>query len=252
VATVEHVMGFVRLGSEPLEPTGDLAAGTLLETGEGRAGLLLLGGTALRLDTWTRVRLDGPGRISLDRGAIYLDSGEAGRGVAVVTAEGVVRDLGTRFEVRSAAGTLRVRVRAGAVVIERADGRGERADAGTETTVRDGRLTRRAFSPADPEWGWTLRASPGFVLEGRSLADFLDWVSRETGRSWRLAEGAERRSPSTIVLHGSVAGMSPDEGLAAVLPTCGLTHRVREGVIEVVPAEGESSSDGPPAAPEAP
>ena len=42
----------------------------------------------------------------------------------------------------------------------------------------------------------------------------------------------EARS-SAIELHGSIAGLTPDQAPAAVLPTCGLSHRLQGGVLRI-------------------
>ena len=42
-------------------------------------------------------------------------------------------------------------------------------------------------------------------------------------------------------LHGSIDGMTPVEALDAVLPTCGLTHRVDAGTLHVQHLDGGSS-----------
>jgi len=52
---------------------------------------------------------------------------------------------------------------------------------------------------------------------------FLDWASRELGTRWEYGRPEMRRRVEPIVLHGSLEGLTPDEALAAVLPTCGLT-----------------------------
>jgi hypothetical protein len=54
---------------------------------------------------------------------------------------------------------------------------------------------------------------------------FLDWVSREQGWRWQFEQPAMRGRVEQIVLHGTIDGLTPEEALAAVLPTCGLSFR---------------------------
>jgi len=85
-------------------------------------------GVALRLDKATQIRIVSAQALILDRGALYFDGDHARREVR--TRFGTVRDVGTRFEVRTG-DVLHVRVRDG-----RVDFRGEAVDAGTELIVR--------------------------------------------------------------------------------------------------------------------
>jgi hypothetical protein len=65
---------------------------------------------------------------------------------------------------------------------------------------------------------------------------FLDWASRELGVRWEFEDAATQRRVHQVVLHGSVEGLSPEEALAAVLPTCGLTFSLQAGRIVVAAA----------------
>ncbi len=65
--------------------------------------------------------LDAPGRLYVRQGTIYVDSGAdpvASR-LEVVTPAGTARDVGTQFELQVAGAALRLRVREGAVSIDR-------------------------------------------------------------------------------------------------------------------------------------
>jgi hypothetical protein len=48
------------------------------------------------------------------------------------------------------------------------------------------------------------------------------------------------RSAASIVLHGSIEGLTPVAAVETVLPACGLVHRVRGGAlfIEELPHRG--------------
>ncbi len=223
--------GPVTAGSETAATLrlGDaLAPGATIRTGGGLATVALSGGGELRLDAETVVGLRGEREVTVERGAVYFDSG-AGTGsaaLAVRTAFGVVRDIGTRFEVRVSPGGMRVRVRDGAVQYEH-DAVRQTATAGTELMVSaEGPVTARPAAPYGSEWGWVQRAAPAFRVEGRTLAAFLRWVSHEGGWDVQLADAALERAAATITLHGSIDGLTPDEAVATILPTCGLAHRM--------------------------
>lgn len=63
------------------------------------------------------------------------------------------------------------------------------------------------------------------LLEGATVGRFLDWASRELGVPWEYADPTVRPRFEDVVLHGSIEGLTPDEALRAVLPTCGLRAR---------------------------
>jgi ferric-dicitrate binding protein FerR (iron transport regulator) len=218
----------------------DLVAGTWLETpADGRAALRADGRVSVRLDTGTRVQVLSASSYRLDRGGLYVDTGSetAPANLSVRTAQALVRDIGTQFELRADAGVTRVRVRAGTIVL---DGHGEaaRAGAGTALDVEHGAITRRAVAIYGPDWAWAEQIAPEFALEGRSLRTFLDWAARETGWTVRIASPDLARSADGIRLHGSAAGLTPSQALEAVLPTCGLALRRQAGTawIEQIPA----------------
>lgn len=217
-----------------LGPGDTLSNRTWIETGaDARAAFELLDGGSLRLDRSTRLRFLATDTVALEQGAIYFDSGrlEAGaRRLTVETDWGRVRDIGTQFEVRTENG-LRVRVREGRVNLDR-QGRIYPAGAGVELRLSaGGALSRRNVPLFGPEWDWVLEVARPFGLDGQPLDSFLSWVSRETGREVRFADAALAETATVVRLHGSIAGLRPDEALEAVLPTCGLTHRLDAGTL---------------------
>jgi ferric-dicitrate binding protein FerR (iron transport regulator) len=213
----------------------EVVAGSWLRTGSSaRAGLLLEGGESLRLDSETRIRLVSDRAVDLSRGAVYVDSEGAGHlGIEVRTAFGVAREVGTQFEVRTDGDALTVRVREGTIVLAR-DGEEITIRHGSELAVTAGGLpsTRSLESYAD-EWAWVQELAPPFVVEGRSVVAFLDWVSRETGLWVSFADAEVESLAGTTVLHGTIEGLSPAAAPSVVLPGCGLIYHIREGVLTV-------------------
>jgi hypothetical protein len=206
---------------------------------EGQAALRLGGGSSLRLDAGSLLRLLGPSTVELARGAVYVDSGPTpspGGAVAVRTRFGVATDVGTQFEVRLLGGepsALRLRVREGEVRLVRGE-TSHGAAAGVELTLAaDGSVARRTVATHGEAWQWALRAAPPFAIEGRSLAEFLAWTARETG--WRIeySDPALAARAGSIVLHGSLGRLTPEEAPGVVLPGAGLSHRVEDGVLVV-------------------
>jgi ferric-dicitrate binding protein FerR (iron transport regulator) len=211
----------------------------MIETAEnGRAALALADGPSLRIDSGTRVRLLPGPTLDLEQGAIYIDSGpgQARRAfLEVRTHMGIVRDIGTQFEVRLTADELWLSVREGLATLARA-GRSFAAPAGTRLVAGATGVESRALQ--GPDWSWVLSIAPAFEMEGRTLHEYLDWLARETGWRVEFADPAIAREASTVVLHGSVADLRPDETPAAVLPTCGLRHRLSDGTLLIERLDG--------------
>lgn len=241
-AILERIEGSVSWPDQTIPAIGaGLLQGTALETGDDGRVALRLGGASVRFDVGTRARLLPAAEVRLDRGAVYVDTGAThGSGTAVVidTDLGPIRDLGTQFQVRVEKDAVRVSVREGIVSLEHR-GRSHDASAGTQMTVGvDGEVARRPVPASGTEWDWIQEATPPFELEGRRLGEYLEWVGREAGLRIEPADATIVADRLAIVLHGSIAGLRPDETLEAVLPTCGLRHRLVDGtaVIERAPS----------------
>lgn len=207
-----------------------LRAGDRLETGRtSRAALLSRDRVSIRLDRETSIVL-GDRRIVLERGAVYVDSGPGPRstGWTIATPVATIHHVGTQFEVRLADGAVRVRVREGTVVVERQETRWT-STAGEALLVRAaGAVTREPIPTSGAEWAWVASVATSFRLEGATLPQFLDWVSREQGWEWRYDAGETAGRFDGVVLHGSIDNLTPEEALAAVLAASGLTF-TREG-----------------------
>lgn len=224
VATVE----------EPRETARPVTAGERIAADEERGlALRLTRGESLRLAGGTSVRLLTGALVELERGAVYVDSGRDGASqVEIRTPFGAIRDVGTQFEVRLMNGLLRIRVRTGLVELQRGDDV-LAARPGTELTVDRTGVTSRVVAPYGGDWAWAAALAPGFAIDGRSLAAFLEHVCREHGWTLVYGDGELGREASGIVLRGSVEGLSPEDAVAVTLATSGLTHRLTDGRLEV-------------------
>jgi len=216
----------------------DVSAAAGIGTTEGGAVALRLGsGHSLRLGEATRVWLQPDGSLALEQGRLYVDSGptEPRTRLTIRTPLGELHEIGTQFGTRLDGDSLRVRLREGSVELQR----GEEVfdvSVGHELVVAaDGTTSRRAIPLYGPDWEWLTAVTPMLEIEGRSAREFLEWVARERG--WRLvfADALLARSAEEIRLDGSIAGLTVDQALDAVLPTCRMTSRVEAGVLRVYP-----------------
>jgi len=238
VGSIEVVAGQAHVGT-----TGDGAAvagmelleGAAVSTGVDGRVALRLGTVSVRLDTSSRVALASAARLTLERGAVYVDADApaAGGGLVVGTPLADVLEIGTQFEVRLLDDQVRIRVREGAVALQRGNPLHTLAAGEEVSLARDGTLRVGRVASNDPGWNWVLAVAPPFRLEGNSAASFLRWATRESGLALRWAGPEVAAAAESIVLHGDATGVPPDQAPAAVLPTCGLAHRVDDGTLLV-------------------
>jgi len=226
--------GLSRIPAVVLRAGEPLAMGDELSTEEGaRAALRAASGHSIRLDGRSRIRIQSVRRIELISGAVYLDSGGAAAGASleVVTTYGVVQEVGTQFEVRLHGSGLRVRVREGSVRLHAAGGELEVAAGSQADLDLQGALRRQAMPAFGAEWAWMEGIAPMMDLKGRTLREFLEWASRERGLRLGFQERAAAEEASRITLSGSIQGLTIEEALAAVLPTCRMSHRVEDDML---------------------
>jgi ferric-dicitrate binding protein FerR (iron transport regulator) len=151
----------------------------------------------------------------------------------VMTRVGIIEHVGTEFEVVSTDQAVRIRVREGLIRLLGSVG-AVTAPAGTELLARPGgRLSRRSVATYGRDWMWTAALAPDYEIEGRRLADFLQWVSRELGRQPDFADAHVREVADRTILHGSVRGREPLEALAIVLATTSLSYEIWDDAIRV-------------------
>jgi len=240
VGHVATTIGVVESGArgKPLTRLGTgvaLRAGSVLQTGDSAgAGLELLSGHSLRVAPASRVRIETDS-ILLDRGQIYLDSGPTGRtkSITVHSSWATVRELGTQYQVRLLADGLEVSVREGMVRLER-DSDIVTARAGESLRLEhDGHVRREAILPHGERWQWVTQLGPVLDLNDRTLAEFLEWLSRENG--WRVifATASLQRDAQSIELSGSVDGLGPEEALASVMATVAWRYTLADGVVTI-------------------
>lgn len=225
-------------GWEPAAAGLALEAGQSLETGaNGRAGITMPGHASVRLDHGTRVRLAAADRLVIERGTLYVDAGPERPGesrLLVETPSGVVRHVGTQYEVRIDGTDVRLRVREGRVEWRSRTGAVERGQAGEQLTIgADGGVARGASPGYGETWDWIGSTTPAIDIEGRPLAQFLAWAGRELGRKVTFATPDVEREAASIVVHGSVSGLTPREALDAVLATTSVRGALEEGQIVV-------------------
>ncbi|MHA6197194.1 FecR domain-containing protein [Pseudomonas wadenswilerensis] len=159
------------LGYRQVSPAGDYSTAI----GE-RRRLELADGTVLQLNTQTTVDVDFDAHqrlITLRRGEILVDTGHdpQHRPLRVVSEQGVMEALGTRFLVRQRDGRTQLSVFEGAVLVTPTN---QRVDAGQQLLF-DGRNPSKTTPAREQDSQWTRGQ---LIVEEMPLRDFLGELGR--------------------------------------------------------------------------
>ena len=246
VARIEKSFGPVYVLGEQAElrPTrnlSDVMSGQTIVTGDG-AGLALswAAGGSLRADENTRIRFSSGEAVFVEEGRVYFDSiasSIGGTDVADVpvfmlqTQYGDIRHLGTQYMTDVARDSLVVSVREGEVMI---DGtyHDQTITSGQQATfVGSQRPSILSVSRTGQAWDWVGRTTPAADVDGRSLHQFLVWVSREMGLELRF-EGKAEAVAEMAILRGTI-DTEPADALRMRLATAALKWRIDQGVIYI-------------------
>lgn len=218
-----------------------IASGSSLRVGQrldvrGDTVVDIEAGGNLRIARSSAIEIRAPDVVSLSRGELYVDippDAQGANSFRVLTRAGEFKHVGTQFAVLISADLTTLRVREGQVVWRGVAGESTVA-AGTEVTLdRDGKATRRQIATAGRDWSWTEAMAPDVVIENRPLLEFLSWFARETGRKLEI-DDVSRGQAHSILMHGSVRGLTVTEALSVVMATTtSLKYELPEGIIRV-------------------
>ena len=254
MAGVERLNGEVLVNAQGSTSLGAALAlraplypGQAVTTGSGAGlGLRLESGISLRIDENSRIALVNGATVELERGRVYVDTeaespGPAGAGAStsrfeILTSHGAVRHLGTQYMVDLGHDALRVNVRRGVVQLAVKD------DAKAAPVYIPGgqQLALEAsgqpvLSPGDAfgdEWLWAEALAPGYRMDGRTMAEFLEWVSSETGYEIVYETEQARTVAEDTVLHGEI-DLPARKALDVVVRSSDLVAELEDGIIEI-------------------
>ena len=241
LARVEIAAGRVQVATGGAGPAV-AQVGAMLHAGEeiatanaARLALRWRDGSSVRIDERTTVRLTAEGEAELVRGRVYVDAGASTAAAAapvILTPAGPDRHLGTQYMASVDAGATRISVREGLVVLA-GGGAPRTAGGGQELSVgADGQGSLRPIPAWGEDWHWAESLAAPFAGDGQSMADFLAWVSSETGRRVEFASAAAEERAHATELRGTIE-LEPMRALELVLRTGDLAAGVDNGIIRV-------------------
>jgi ferric-dicitrate binding protein FerR (iron transport regulator) len=229
VATIARIEGSSQLAASGAEAPGGARVGQQVSVGEilrtddqSRIALAFRDGLSLRIDAGSTVEFAAPDRVVLRTGAVYVDSGP-GRprddSLEVETRAGVVRHLGTQYQIRQDPHTVVISIREGRIEVAGTQGPNH-ATAGEVLRIgANGAIERSSIAAYDSGWQWVVEAAPTFNIDNQPLSGFLDWVARETGKTVVYESEQAQKTANAVVLRGSIDGLEPERALSVVLST---------------------------------
>jgi len=237
LASVERVLGQVQIGDKSAQTSTLIAANMAVVTDDAsRIALRMAGGQSLRIDTASQVIVHSPNHISLESGAIYMDTAfsETEEPILVSTPLGSAQDIGTQFQVRVTPMLLVVGVRQGLVEITQPGQQTHSVNKGYYVELSDaGESSQHPLQPGDPDWAWIETVAPEFNIQGASLEQYLQWYVSERGVDLVWADLASETRAGAALLAGSIKGTSLDEGLLLVQQVAPFEYRITSDTLWV-------------------
>ena len=246
VASIDKSFGSIYMlgeNSELLESNNARAvtAGqTIITDQDSGIGFAWAEGGSLRIDESTRIEFLSRDSIYLRSGRVFFDSkpvlpASTTNTVAklkIITDHGEVTHVGTQYMASADGSTLTISVREGEVTLETPSSI-ESALGGQQLQIRGGTAVDVVnINPYGDYWKWIEPMSPAANVDGRSLHEFLGWVSHETGLALRFANDDVESSAIDEVLVGTV-DTDPTSALRIWMLGSDLNWRIESGEIFV-------------------
>lgn len=220
VASVDSILGDVYIEDVAIRPGDTIQEGSRIETGVGgRVSLRMANGQSLRIDRSSEMHVHSPDHVSLQSGALYVDSDGTPDylPILVSTSIATVQDIGTQFQVRIVGSTLVVGVREGSVAIEQPGRSDLSITQGLYVELgQNARGPERQLRSDDPIWAWVEAFEPDAVAQKRTLDLFLVRYANEKGLKLQWVDSISQARAQAIELSGSVDGATIDESLEIV------------------------------------
>lgn len=238
-SVVRSVLGLNKVqqanGERALHTGGSLFVGDRLQTSSNGLAAIERGSHRIRINANTKLELT-PDGVRLAEGQIYVDdlpsAATMDDGIVVDTEFGRISDIGTQFMVTISAdkntasvreGTIKIQTEFQTLTAEASTIHARQIELGKETL--SSRNTRRYGR----EWNWIQSLPALFSLNGRSVDEYLAWVSKETGLGITYDSAEVQTEAGQILLSGELsASTRPEDSLAQVLATTRLEHDVSD------------------------
>ncbi len=220
--------------TRPLRSGGTVYIGEQIHTGENSLLALQYGEHHLRINRNTQLETLSGG-MKLKIGEIYVDdvssSGLGSTSIDIVTPHGIISDVGTQFMVASSAQKTVAIVRDGIIQVQRQAQITTAAATDSEAqrlVLTEAHVLQEVAERFGAQWDWIQKLPSSYPLNGHSVADYLNWIARETGYRIEYETEQLRGTAEKIKLSGELSGAHPLDTLPKVLATTRLQHPISE------------------------
>jgi hypothetical protein len=111
------------------------------------------------------------------------------------------------------------------------------AEVGEELAMHADRTLTRSTTPIyGPSWDWVLEVAPGPDLRSIEISALIQWLARETGKTFRFEDEETAKSALTQTVNAYVgAGQTVMDTVMGLFDAEGLAMREKEdGVVVLV------------------
>jgi ferric-dicitrate binding protein FerR (iron transport regulator) len=237
IATLTYTQGGATLNDAGISNDKLIHAGDQLHTdAKGGVRITLISGLNIRVAPNSMLHWVNASRVQLIRGGLYVDSHADAAAFIIHTAQGDVSHVGTRYLVDADAQSLRIAVRSGRVAIKA--GHAQLAvNAWQQLQLgADGQVVRSDLRLDDSHWQWAAALAAPFVLENRSVAEFLQWAADETGYQLSYENDTIATLARHTLLHGPQTSLAPLQAVQTILATTDLRARVEGRQLRITQA----------------
>jgi len=216
-----------------------LKSGDYLKTqSNNRLLVKLTNNNVFRLDENTSVHIVDLETLELNYGQIYIESSESSNfnPLLIKTNFASINHIGTQYSIQVTDDSVNVRVRDGKVVIndiQNSDNQ-RNVERGYEVTLKqNGQYSENPITPFDSKWQWTQNIVNPLDIQDKTVAQYLSWISAETGYPITWNSMTDKSNADKIKLSGSINGLKPLESLDVILPTTSFTYQVSASEIHI-------------------
>jgi ferric-dicitrate binding protein FerR (iron transport regulator) len=233
---VSHQGSGAQLSEHSMDVYQPVHANELLRTESGRGARMATStGISLRIATSTQLRWINEHELQLLQGAVYVDSHNNAAALMIRTPQAQVTHVGTQYQVNTSVSGLIVSVRSGEANIHSAGKAVLTVRRSEQLRIdADGQSVVAALANDDASWQWVDALTEPFVLENRTVAEFLRWVANETGYQLHYTSPTVQAAADATVLHGKSTRMAPLQAMQMVLATTDMRATVQGTTLVVL------------------
>lgn len=211
---LSYSSGALYIDGQPAGHATKILRGSTIETdGAAFAEIERGDGLLVRIDENSSLDIVDSFEIELHSGRVYIDSEGEGR-ISVLTDYGIVRDIGTQFEVSVIEDGVLATVRDGEIYIKTDSGSYLSAANevwGESTQLRKGESpVVSKVSRTSEHWKWLASASAPIDMEGKTLDSLLIKISRELGLRLKYRNVVVENNAKVASLHGTLYNRDDD------------------------------------------